>query len=229
MADITNELRATERERPGRRVWDWPAVAGIAFGVLFFLGFAIGLVESPENDARLQEWVDWATDSSNGQRALLGVYLWVLASLAFVVFAGGLTRRIRISHGEGSLAAAHVHGFGLLTAALLVASAVAENAGPVAHILDSEGDIPDPTSAMFFHQIGSIGYLLLTVGTALALAALVATTGVSLRDSMPKWFTYFNYATAVILVASIAFVPILLIPIWPLTAGMVFLRRPVAA
>ena len=67
------------------------------------------------------------------------------------------------------------------------------------------------------------------MATALPLTALVAITSASLRDSMPKWFTIFSYATAVILIASIAFVPILLIPIWPLTAGIVLLRRPVAA
>jgi hypothetical protein len=229
MTDISDESQVPERETPRRRVSDWPAVAGIAFGALFFLGFAIGIPDSPENDAPLQEWVDWATDSDNGRGALFGVYLWVLAALAFVVFAGGLTRRIRIARGEGSLAAAHVHGFGLLTAALLAASALALNAGPIAYILDSESDIPDPTSTTFFHQIGSIGYLLVTVATAFALAALVAISSASLRDSMPKWFTIFSYATAVILLASIAFIPILLIPIWPLIAGILLLRRPITA
>jgi hypothetical protein len=46
---------------------------------------------------------------------------------------------------------------------------------------------------------------------------------------MPKWFTIFSYATAVILLASMHFVfPIVLMPIWPLIAGIVLLRRPVA-
>jgi hypothetical protein len=227
MTDIINESPVPERKKPGRRVWDWPAVAGVAFGLLFILGIAIGTPASPENEAPIQEWVDWATDSGNGRDALFGIYLWVLAALAFLVFAGGLTRRIRAAHGDGSLAALHVHGFGLLTAALLAASAVVINTGPIAHALDGGDDIANPTSTTFFDQISSVGYILLTVAMALPLAALVAITSASLRDSMPKWFTFFSYAAAVILIASITFVPILLIPIWPITAGIVLLLRPI--
>jgi hypothetical protein len=59
--------------------------------------------------------------------------------------------------------------------------------------------------------------------------ALAALTSASLRDSMPKWFTIFSYAAAVILLASIMFIPIALVPIWPFTAGIVLLGRPVTA
>jgi hypothetical protein len=231
MTDIPNESPVPEREASRRWVWDWPAVAGIAFGLLFFLGFALGSPESPDSDAPLEEWVDWATDSANGRNALMGIYFWVLAALAFVVFVGGLARRIRIARGRGSLAAVHVYGVGLLTAALLAASAVVINTGPIVYLMDGEGqgDIPDPTSTAFFEQIASVGYLLLTVAMALALAALVAMTSAALRDSMPQWFTILSYAAAVILVASIMFVPIMLIPIWPLAAGILLLRRPVTA
>jgi hypothetical protein len=229
MTDIATDSPVPKPKKSRLRVWDWPAVSGIVFGLLFLVGIAIGTPSSPENDAPIQEWVDWANDSDNGRDALFGIYIWVLAALFFVVFAGGLTRRIRTAHGDGSLAALHVHGFGLLTAALLAVTAVVINAGPIAHALDGGDDIANPTSTTFFDQMSSVGYLLLTVAMALPLAALVAITSASLRDSMPKWFTFFSYATSVILIAAIAFVPILLIPIWPITAGIVLLRRPTAA
>ena len=43
----------------------------------------------------MREWVDRATDAGNGQRSLTSVCLWVLAAVAFVVFAGGRARRVR--------------------------------------------------------------------------------------------------------------------------------------
>jgi len=227
MTDITNEAPVPEREKPGRRLRDWPALAGIAFGPL--LVFAVVIEPASPYQAPLQEWVDWATDRGNGQKSLISVYFFVLASLAFVVFAGGLARRIRTVRGSGSLASIHVYGFGLMVAVLLAASGVVSNTGPIAYFLDGGGgDIPDPTDIIFFEQINSIGVLLLTVALALAFAAFVAVVSVSLRDTMPKWFTIFSYATAVILLASIILLPIVLMPIWPLVAGIVLLRRPVA-
>ena len=228
MTDIANEAPVPEREKPGRRLRDWPALAGIAFGPLLVLGFGIG--PSSPYQAPLQEWVDWATDRGNGQRSLISIYFFVLASLAFVVFAGGLARRIRTVRGSGSLASIHVYGFGLMVAVLLAVSGVVSNTGPIAYLFDDEsglGKIPDPTDITFFKQINSIGNMLLTVALALALAAFIAVASVSLRDTMPKWFTIFSYATAVILLASIVLLPIVLMPIWPLMTGIVLLRRPV--
>jgi hypothetical protein len=116
-----------------------------------------------------------------------------------------------------------------MVAVLVAASGLVLNTGPIAYLLDGGGgDIPDPTDIIFFEQINSIGVLLLTVALALAFAAFVAVVSVSLRDTMPKWFTIFSYATAVILLASIVLFPIVLMPIWPLIAGIVLLRRPVA-
>ena len=225
MTDMTNEPSG---DAPARRAWDWAAVAGIAFGPLLVLGTVIE--PSSPYEAPLQEWVDWATDRGNGQRSLISIYFFVLASLAFVVFAGGLARRVRTVRGSGSLASIHVYGFGLMVAALLAASGVVLNTGPIAYLFDSEsglGKIPDPTDITFFEQINSIGNMLLTVALALALAAFIAVASVSLRDTMPKWFTIFSYATAVILLAAIVLIPIVLMPIWTLIAGIVLLRRPI--
>jgi hypothetical protein len=227
MADVTYESPGSAQEKPRRRVRDWPALAGIAFGPL--LVFAFLIEPASPYQAPLQEWVDWATDRGNGQKSLISVYFFVLASLAFVVFAGGLARRVRTVRGSGSLASIHAYGFGLMVAVLVAASGLVSNTGPIAYFLDDGGgDIPEPTDVIFFEQINSIGVLLLTVALAFALAAFVAVASVSLRDAMPKWFTIFSYATAVILLTSIVLLPIVLMPIWPLTTGIVLLRHPVA-
>lgn len=229
MIDVLNES-SVEREVPTRRPRDWPAFAGVAFGPLFVLGVAVE--PASPYQAPMHEWVDWATDAGNGQRSLISVYFWVLAAVAFVVFVGGMARRVRTIRGGESLAGAHVYGFGLMVGVLLTAGGVVMNTGPIAY-LDNEnglGKIPDPTDITFFEQMESIGFLLLTVALALAFAAWVAVTSVSLRDTMPRWFTIFSYATAVMLLGTYAFqVPIVLVPIWPLVAGILLVRRPLPA
>jgi hypothetical protein len=229
MTDVMNEP-SVEREVPTRRPRDWPALAGIAFGPLFLLGFVVE--PASPYQAPMREWVDWATDTGNGQRSLISVYFWVLAAVAFVVFAGGLARRVRTVRGSGSPASVHVYGFGLMVAVLLTASGVVLNTGPIAYLdrEDGLGKIPDPTDITFFEQMESIGILLFAVALALAFAAFVAMASVSLRDTMPRWFTIFSYATAVMLLGTYALlVPIVLMPIWPLVAGILLLRRPITA
>jgi len=48
----------------------------------------------------------------------------------------------------------------------------------------------------------------------------------SLRESMPGWFTVSGYVVAATQPAALLVIPVLLIPIWALTAGFVLLRRP---
>lgn len=219
-----------EREVPTRRPRDWAALAGIAFGPLFLLGFVVE--PASPYQAPMREWVDWATDTGNGQRSLISVYFWVLAAVAFVAFAGGLARRVRTVRGGESLASVHVYGFGLMVGVLLTASGVVLNTGPIAYLdrEDGLGKIPDPTDITFFEQMESIGILLFAVALALAFAAFVAMASVSLRETMPRWFTIFSYATALILLGTYALlVPIVLMPIWPVVTGILFLRRPIAA
>jgi hypothetical protein len=229
MTDVMNEP-SVEREVPTRRPRDWAALAGIAFGPLFLLGFVVE--PASPYQAPMREWVDWATDTGNGQRSLISVYFWVLAAVAFVVFAGGLARRVRTVRGGESLASVHVYGFGLMVGVLLTASGVVLNTGPIAYLdrEDGLGKIPDPTDITFFEQMESIGILLSAVALALAFAAFVAMASVSLRDTMPRWFTIFSYATAVMLLGTYALlVPIVLMPIWPLVAGILLLCRPITA
>ena len=225
MTDIASEPPAPETTSSARRAWDWPAIAGIAFAPLFIVALGTSTPGVPETDAPIAEWVDWATDDGNGAIALLSVYLTVLAALAFVVFVTGLARRIRITQGEGGLAGGYVYGLGLLVAGLLVAAGVAWNNGPIQYLFEDK--LPDPTDIQVFVQFQSFGYVLGFVGMGLVVAALIAITSASLRDSMPAWFTIVGYIAAVILLGAFIFVPLFAFPVWTLIAGILLLRRPV--
>jgi hypothetical protein len=227
MADSSTVPEASETSRAAAdRAWDWSAIAGVAFVLLFMVGIGFSAT-SPDVDAPLGEWVDFVTDDGNGIGALISAYLFFLAAVAFVVFATGLARRVRTARGGGSPAGGYVHGLGVLAAVLLGAGGAALNNAAIPYVF--EDNLGDPTDIQVFVQINSIGYGLVFVGMALAVGALIAITSWSLRNSMPTWFTLFGYITAAAMLAALFFVPLILFPIWTLAAAILLLRRPLAA
>lgn len=220
----TTEARLPERGGPRSRRRDWSALGGIAFAVLFIAGNVV-TPGSPYYEAPLREWQDWATDIGTGRAYLIAVYLWILASFALVIFVTGLVRRIRAARGEAILAGGTVHGLGLLAAGLLAVGAVAFYSGPVFYLLDDDRRTP-PSDIEVFAQLNSLGLVLVFLAMTLAVGAVIAIVSVSLRHSIPRWFAIFGYVVAATQPAALLVIPVLLIPIWAVTAGVVFLRRP---
>jgi len=229
MTDVINESPMPKREKAERGVWDWSAVAGIAFAPLFIAAFMVtpGSPHYSNRFASDQKWQDWATDAGNGWRYLASVYLLVVASFAFVLFVTGLARRIRIARGEASLAAGSVYGLGLLAAGLLAAGSVAWNTGPIFFLFDD--DLAEQMNREIYAHIWLLGHLLIFVGMAMAVAAVIGIVSASLRHSMPRWFTIFGYFVAAIQIGATLALPALFIPIWTLAAGILLLRRPLDA
>lgn len=223
-APLTNEAPASERSGVRSRRWDGSGTAGIAFALLF-IGGAVVTPGSPHYQAPLREWQDWATDTGTGWSYLVAVYLWTLAAFALVVFVTGLARRIRAVRGAESLAAGIVHGMGLLAAGLLAVGAVAFYSGPVFYLMDDDRTTP-PASIEIFAQLNSLGLVLVFLVMALALAVAIAIASVSLRHSLPRWFIIFGYVVAATQPAALLVIPVLLIPIWAIAAGVVLLTRP---
>src|SRR5262249_35618131 len=76
----------------GARLAGW---AGVAFFVLFPVGllFAGNDLEGKDSDAK---WHDWYSDSGHRSGNIIGIYLMIIAAIAFVVFASGLLERLRV-------------------------------------------------------------------------------------------------------------------------------------
>ena len=201
----------------------WPAIAGLAFVVFFVAGVVTSAPDVPESDADLEKWVDWVTDSAHGTLALISALLLVIAAVLFVVFVVGVVQQIRSARGTESISAGVVLGLGILAAAAIVAAAIAINTGPVQYLFDDQ--LADPTDIQVFVQMQSLGYGLLLVGMALPVAALIAITGASLRNVMPRWFTIVSYIAAIIVLAAVIFIPLIAFPLWMIVASIVMLRR----
>lgn len=148
------------------------ALSGIAFAVLLLAAFMLAGGDAPEFAASDREWVRWAVDTESANR--IAVLLILLATLAFLVFAGTL----RPALGDGPVATSAIAGgvvgiVGIVTAIVLVA------AGSL-HAGDSDATV---TRAVL--QAATPGYLLASAG----FAGLLGASGVlTLRGAvLARW------------------------------------------
>ena len=223
MTDLADLDRGASTPFAARLRRDWWMLTGVLFAVLFVAGI-LAAGGDPNNEAPVAEWIEWVTDGTRGSLALLSSYLFVGAALSLVVFSDALARRVA-AVADGSH---RVRSFGLLAAAQLALGGVLLNAGPVAYVLDDGefGEPPLPTDNFVYFQISTVAYMLIFVGMALALSAMIVLTASGLRFVRGRWFTGFGYAVAVALLAGIAFVPILLAPVWAVVAAVALFRVP---
>jgi hypothetical protein len=153
-----------------------------------------------------------------------GVYLEVLALLAFVVFVGYLWHVLRdAERGAGWLAGVALSG-GLLSAAIKLASLPAA----LAALYRADDGISTQVATALI-DMNNIAFALTWATTALMLAA---TAGVALRTGvLPRRLSWSAIAIAVGLLASLPFAAstepptFLLALIWIIAASVVLLRR----
>jgi hypothetical protein len=116
------------------------ALSGVAFGVLFLVGFLISGSDAPDYAASDQVWATWAAASE--WRSRIGALLTLLASFVFLPFAatlrGVLGSAEAAVRGSGQLARVAFAGAiigvtGITTAVIVIAGATTEgaNADPV--------------------------------------------------------------------------------------------------
>ncbi|HEV8299269.1 MAG TPA: hypothetical protein VGQ20_18310 [Acidimicrobiales bacterium] len=201
----------------------WPAIAGILFVPLFVVAMLMHAPGVPDTDEPIAEWAKWVNDGGNQALALISAYLFVLAAVAFVAFSLGVGRRIRNAGSDSTVAAGAVVGLSVLGSVLLIVGGMALNAGPISYLFDD--NLPDPTDVVVFTQSMSIGYGSILVGAAISFAAAIAIASTALRNAMPRWFTIAGFVAAIVLLASVIFIPIVVLPLWVLGASILMLRR----
>ena len=151
------------------------ALSGVAFGVLFVIGWFASGGDTPDYSAADQEWTNWAED--NKWRSRIGAFAMLLAGFVFLHFAG--TIRSVLGNAEttvrGSAQLARVAFAGALTgitgmtmAIVIVAAATSEGADAdpvVSRAVTTASAGPFLVSAMGFAAL-LIAAGLLTLRTA---------------------------------------------------------------
>ena len=192
---------------------------GIAFAVLFVVGFLVFPTPTDEKDSA--KWARWWTDSGHRAGAVIGAYLMVFALLAFVWFMWDLNRRLRDRGGM-------MITFGTVFVTLALVSALVRAAIPGGKLF---GATPVPPGADFARQFDNVGFAVLLVAGALAAGAFTATASyLARRDAiLPGWLTIAGYVVAVLMLAAGFFLPFVFFPLWVLVTSIVLVRRSAAS
>ena len=169
------------------------AVAGIVSSVL---GAAAGLLfRFLDPSLSDDELVNWYLEDSNRWRAILGLNLAVLSSIAFLWFVAVIRRRI--GEREDRFFATVFFGSAIVWIVVWIAGAVSLSAVPLAHGF-AEDWTPSPDVARLGIGLGA-GWLVL-VGPRVQAVFIFSTSTLFVRTrAVPSWLGYFGYAMGLVL------------------------------
>jgi hypothetical protein len=164
------------------------ALSGIAFAVLFVLGWFLSGGDAPDYTAADQAWRDWADD--NQSKSGIGAFLTLLAGFAFLHFTATIRSLLGSAEAtvRGSLQLARVAVAGAITgiagmtmAIVIIASATSEGADAdpvVTRAIASTSAGPFLVAAMgFAAMLGSAGLLIVRTGVLARWIGVVALLG----------------------------------------------------
>jgi hypothetical protein len=218
MASISQAVGGARRDMSDR----WTMLTGIAFTVLFVLGMLVGS-DSPDPDAPDAEWTEWFSDGGNRGAQIFSLFMLVLAAVAFTVFITGFVRRLRWDPAANESAANLALYAGLVMAAMIAVGGVAKNqiSGAVEF-----GDMPLP-SAEVLRTAEQFGFGVILVAGGLFAAAAVLAASIAARNTsvVPSWLVTAGLVAGVILLFSVLFVPMIVLPLWVLAAAISVGRR----
>jgi magnesium-transporting ATPase (P-type) len=205
----------------------WGGIAGIVFAVLFVVGFLF-VADTPEGDESNREWVRHFADSDNRRMIIIGVIVWAIAVLAFLVFLGVLRERLRSASPGAEWISTVAFASGLVFVAMLAAAGL--GAGSVAASVEF-GDAPVVRDADVLRTFESLGFGALLLFGAAAAGLLIITSSVAAGRGalLPRWLVVAGYVIGVIVIlGGLFFIPLALFVLWVIAVGIVLLRRPAA-
>lgn len=202
--------------------WErWAGVAGIAFVVLYVVGFAVG-GEPPDTDAAIA-----ARYADSGERALelTAFFLIAAAALAFVLFVSGVRSLLARSEGQQRTLAALAYAGGVVCAALVLVGNAASRT--TAFAADDEFFTLDPDTQRIFE---SAGFLLFVSAAFAAILLVVAVAVGALRYGvLPRWLGWAGIVVAILLPSAFVFVGFLILLAWVFAVAVTLAARPLRA
>jgi hypothetical protein len=208
------------------RWWErWGILLGILAVALWVIAFAVS-GSTPSTDDSNSEISSWFASNSHQRSQLVGFFVFLAGTLAFLGFLGALRSRLAVAEGAPGPLAALAYGAGVASMVLWV-GALACFVAPAAVVNDTRASYLDPNS---YRLISNLGYLF-WVGAVVAGAIVVwATSAVALRTAiLPRWFAWLGVLVGVLLLFAIFFIPAFIYWGWiVVAAGLLAWRRPVA-
>ena len=214
---MNTDYRTEKASRSGE---SWGPIAGIAFAVLFIAGIFTMITPDSSTEQAINEFY---ADSGNRTTVLIGAYLIALAGVAFLFFISALRHWIReMAPDDGGLSDV-LFGGGIVFVAMMYAGAVAIATGSAAMALGGEGQF----SHEVLQMLPQLGYGLTLLGGGFGAIAVVLATSLALRrsENAPGWMSIYGFVTAAMLLAAVAYVPMVFFPVWVVVASIVLPRR----
>lgn len=199
-------------------------LAGVAFALLLFFGATQMFSSTPDTsdktaDVVSQKWATWITDSGHRTSVIIGAGLCMLAAIALIWFASAI--RTRVAPGSSPLM-----GFAVLAAAGVAAGTIGPLALTGGHAF---GDEPVTTNGDVIWFTFSLAFPGLLVVFGLAVAAFIATVVVTGRRVLPMWLVVFGWIAVVAAAFSVEFLPVVVVLLWFVAAGIYGALRPAGA
>jgi hypothetical protein len=197
----------------------WEAWTGIVFPVLFIASIAAS--NPPADSATDQKWIANYTGNSNDARHLITGLLLVLAGLSLASFLTAVWRRIRDTDPSRSWSPIP------LVAAAASAACIAAGGVVMAAVAGGElfGKYPLP-GADVLRLSNDLGFALVSVGGMSAAALAVGCLSVQGRTAgvIGRRTSVLGIVVAIVLLASVAFLPIVAVLIWTVVVAVQWLR-----
>ena len=207
-----------------RPLWERLApVAGLLFAALLIA--SVTMTTLPGGDQSIQDATKWLNTGNHDKIAVLAGSLAAVAGVFFLWFLAALVSRLRRAEGEPDGLSRLVFASGVLFIAMLMVYAAAIAAMGFDASLDDQAVGPD-TARFGLLAIGA----LFVCGSIAALVLIVASTYLSFSTrAFPAWLAWLGVACAVVLLASIFYIPMLALPLWVVAASFALWRQSVPA
>lgn len=195
-------------------------IAGIAFAVLFVAGMFTMITPESSTEQAINEFY---ADSANRTTVLIGAYLIAIAGFCFLWFLSALRQTLRRLSPDGTEFSDVLLAGGVVFVATMYAGAAAIGTGSAAMLLGGE----EQFSTEVLRMLPQLGYGLLLLGGGFGAIAVVLSTSIAVRRSgtAPGWLGWYGIVTAVLLLAAVAYVPMVLFPIWVIVVSVTLLRK----
>jgi hypothetical protein len=216
---LGRESRDPRRKEAAIRIsWErLAAISGVAFVVLWFGAFGLGIEVGPTD----REILDYYADSGNRAKEAIAFFSIAGAALALVLFAGALASLIARAEKETSMLAGVAWAGGTAGAALLLAGNAVSRATAFA-AMDDEFQL-DPNTRRLFEDAG---LLLLASGTIAAILLVSAVSLAALRDDLlPRWLAWAGFPAAALLPLAVSFVGFLVLALWVIAVSVALVLR----
>jgi hypothetical protein len=205
--------------RPSRPAARWEPWTGIAFPVLFLASTVAS--NPPADSATDAKWIANYTGNVNDAKHLATGLLLVFAGLSLAAFLTALWRRIRAAAPDRSFSPLP------MVAAAASAACIATGAIVMAAVAGGElmGKYPLPRADVL-RLSNDLGFALVSVGGMTAAALAIACLSVQGRAAgvFGRRTAVFGIVVAVVLLAAIAFIPVVAALIWTAIVAVQWLR-----